>query len=170
MKKQYLEAGQIVATHGIAGEVRVKSWCDSNDVLCTLDTLYFDDKGKKPVKVLNARVHKNIVIMKLEGTDTMNDAQALRNKVLYLNRDELSLDEGTYFIQDLLGMKVVDKDDNTLYGELVDVGSYGANDVYFVKSPEGKTYLIPAIESVVNEINFENDTITITRLEGLFDD
>ena len=99
MKKQYLEIGQIVTTHGVMGEVRVKPWCDTPELLCEFDRLFFDG-GKTTVGVERARVHKNVVILKLEDINTMDDAQKLRNRVLYCSRDDFELDEGTYFIQD----------------------------------------------------------------------
>ena len=101
-RKKYLEAGRIVATHGIKGEVKVQPWCDSPQVLCNLSVLYFDN-GKTPVKV-GARPHKNAVIMKIEGVNSAQDAAALRGRVLYLDREDIQLDDGTYFIQDLIGL------------------------------------------------------------------
>ncbi len=107
MRKKFLETGKIVTTHGVAGEVRVYPWCDGPDFLLGFDTLYLD-KGKQPVRVENARVHKNIVILKLAGVDTMDDALLLRNKVLYIDRDDVELAEGEYFVQDLIGLVVLD--------------------------------------------------------------
>ena len=92
MKKQFLEIGKIVSTHGIKGEVRVQAWCDSSEFLTEFDTLYFD-KGRTAVEVEEARVHKNVVVMKLAGVNDMNAAQALRNKILYMNRDDVELAE-----------------------------------------------------------------------------
>lgn len=169
MKKQYLEIGQIVTTHGIAGEVRVKPWCDSPELLCEFDRLFFDG-GKKEVKIEQARVHKNIVIMKLEGTETMDDAVKLRNKILFAARDDFELDEGTYFVQDLIGLKVFDADTDRCYGELSDVTQTGANDVYHIKREDGKEVLIPAIPDVVLETDIEGGRMVIRPLKGLFDD
>ncbi len=77
------------------GEVRVQPWCDDAELLAESEILFFDDKGRKRVRVLNGRVHKNIVILKLEGTDSLEAAQMLRNRVLYIDREELELPEGS---------------------------------------------------------------------------
>lgn len=170
MKKQFLEIGKIVSTHGIKGEIRVQAWCDDNAFLTEFDTLYFD-KGRTPVEVESARVHKNVVVMKLAGIEDMNQAQSLRNKILYMNRDDVELDENTYFIQDLIGMTVRDFDNpDKIYGELVDVTETGANDVYHIKDQNGKITLIPAIPDVIRETNLEEDVMLITPLVGLFDE
>ena len=107
MRKPFLECGKIVSTHGIAGEVRVQPWCDSPQDLEGIRTLYFD-RGATPVGVLRARAHKNVVLLKLEGVDTVEAAQALRGRVLWAAREDIPLEEGEYFVQDLLGMEVFD--------------------------------------------------------------
>lgn len=93
--KAYLEAGQVVGTHGVRGELRVQPWCDSPGVLGGLRTLYWQEGGD-PVPV-RSRVHKNVVLMKVEGVDTVQDAAALRGRVLYLDRRDLKLPGGTLF-------------------------------------------------------------------------
>ena len=167
--KQFLEIGKIVGTHGVRGEMRVEPWADSPDFLCGFDRLYFD-KGAREVEVLAARVHKRIVLMKLEGVDTMEDAAALRGKVLYMNRDDVELEDGAYFIQDLIGLTVEDADDGRKYGTLSQVSYTGANDVYHIQSENGKEYLIPAIPDVIIETDVEGGKMTIRPLKGIFDD
>lgn len=167
--KKYLEIGKIVSTHGIKGEVRVQPWCDSSDFLCEFETLYFDE-GKKSVDIIRARVQKNVVIMQLDGVDTVEEAQNLRNKILYMDRDDVELDEGTYFIQDLIGLVCIDADEGGEIGKITDVLETGANDVYEITSAEGNKYLIPAIPDVVLETDLDGNTMTIRKMEGLFDD
>lgn len=165
--KQYLEIGKIVSVFGLKGEVKVQPWCDSPELLCEFDTLYW--KSGTPVKVERARVQKNIVVMKLSGCDTVEEAQKLRGRVLYMNRDDVELEDGSYFVQDLIGMKVLDAVSGEEYGELTEVSETGANDVYHIKSPEGKMYYIPAIPDVVKETDIEGQVMKITPLPGLFD-
>lgn len=169
MKKQYLEIGKIVNVHGLGGMVKVMPWCDSAEFLSEFDTLY---RGKEhtPLHIERAVVQKNMVLMKIEGVDTPEAANALRNAVLYMNREDVELDDDTYFIQDLQGMRVVDADNGKEYGKLHDVLQTGANDVYEVESPDGKMLLVPVIPEVVLKVDFETDTITIRPLKGLFDD
>ena len=128
MKKQFLEIGKIVATQGIRGEFRVQYYCDSAEVLCDFDTLYLD-KGKREVTVERAYPHKNIVVMKLEGIDKIEQAQPLIGKILYLNRDDAELEEGLYFIQDIIGLTVKDVDSGEVYGKISEVYQNGASDV-----------------------------------------
>ena len=171
MKKQFLEIGKIVSTHGVMGEVRVQPWCDDAELLAESETLFFDDKGRKRVRVLNGRVHKNIVILKLEGTDSMEAAQMLRNRVLYIDREELELPEGSYFIQDLIGLEVLNADvPEKSYGKLSEVFPTGANDVYEVTDDSGNKRLIPAIPDVIIKTDIEGGNMLIRPLKGLFDD
>lgn len=169
-QKRYLEAGQIVAPHGIAGEVRVQPWCDGAEFLCSFDILYFDH-GKSPIVIENARPHKNIAILKLAGVNSRDDALGLRSKVLYLDREEIELPQGCYFVQDLIGLEVVDADlPNRRYGELIDVTQTGANDVYHIRDEAGKVTLIPAIPDVIVHTDIPAGQMRIRPLKGLFDD
>lgn len=165
--KRFLEIGKIVAVQGLKGEMRVDPWCDSPDFLCEFEQLYFN-KGETPVTVVRARPHKNIVLMKIEGVDTPEDAQKLRGKILYMDREDVELEEGCYFVQDLIGLEVIDSDDNTVYGKLSQVTATGANDVYHIKNGENE-YLIPAIPDVIVKTDIENGQLLIRKIEGLFD-
>lgn len=169
MKKEYLEIGKIVNTHGLGGVVKVMPWCDSAEFLCEFETLY---RGKEhiPMEIERASVQKHMALVKFAGVDTPEAADALRNAVLYMNRADVELDDDTYFIQDLLGMRVVDADDGREYGKLHDVLQTGANDVYEVEASNGKMLLVPVIPDVVLNVDPNADTITIRPLKGLFDD
>lgn len=167
MKKQFLETGRIVAVQGLKGEVRAEAWCDSPQFLCSLDTLYFD-KGNTPMAVEYSRPHKNVAVIKLKGIDTPEAAGELRGKVLYMNRDDVHLDKGVYFVQDLLGLSVVDAADGTVYGELCEVTTTGANDVYHVKMSDG-IRLIPAIPQVIEKTDIEGGKLYIRKMEGLLE-
>lgn len=166
--KQYLEIGKIVNVHGLRGDVKVVPWCDDPEFLCEFDTLYLG-KEHKPVEITAARLQKNNVLLHLEGVDTVEKAEKLRNQVLYMDRNEVELEEGVYFIQDLIGLDVIDADTGVSYGILSDVLQTGANDVYEVKDEAGKIVLIPAIPNVVLETDIEAGRMIIRPLEGLFD-
>lgn len=168
MLKRYLEIGKIVSTHGLKGELRVDPWCDTGDFLCNFKKLYFEN-GKEEIKVLSAKVHKNIVILKLKGINSIEMAEKLRGKILYIDRDNVELSEDEYFIQDILGLKVYDKNTNTYYGKITDVLKTGANDVYQITDENNKNYLIPVIDEVVCEIDIESGKIIICPLKGIFD-
>ena len=167
MKKEFLEAGKIVTTHGIRGEVKIMPYTDTPELLAEFDRLFIG-KNKDEVVIERSRVFKNMVIAKIEGVDTPEDAEKLRNKLLYMHRDDLELGEDTYFIQDLIGMEVRDADSDELYGVIDDVMQTGANDVYVVKSAD-KELLVPAIAAVVISTDIDGNVMIIRPLDGLFD-
>lgn len=169
MKKQFLEIGKIVATQGIHGEMRVQYYCDSAEVLCDFDTLYLD-KGKTAVEVTRAFPHKNIVVMKLKGVDTIEQAQPLVGKILYLDRNDAQLDEGTYFIQDIIGLCVKDADTGEVYGNITEVYQNGASDVYSIMKEDGRELMFPCIDEVVISTDIDGGEMLIRPLPGLFDD
>lgn len=168
MKKQFLEIGKITSVHGLHGEVKVIPWCDSGAFLCSFDSLYLDH-GNRSIRILRAREQKNMVIMELEGCDTREKAEAMRGTVLYMNREDVELDEGVYFIEDLIGLQVYDGDTDKLYGEIREVLQNGANDVYVIRGGD-REYLIPAIPDVVLETDIDSGIMRIRPLKGLFDD
>lgn len=170
MKKQFLECGKIVTTHGIKGEVKINPWCDSPEDLLKLTHIYFDKKGEENREVLSARVHGSMTLMQLFGINNPEDAASLRGKTIYLNRDELELKEGEYFISDLMDLKVIDADTGEEYGILTDVSQTGANDVYHITFNDKTQRLIPAIPQVVIETDVDGGFMKIRPLKGLFDD
>lgn len=163
MQKKFLEAGQIVNTHGIRGEVKIVPWCDTPEFLCDFDVLYLDGK---PVPVESARAHKGNVIAKLAGVSDVNAAMCLKNKVVSIDRSNVELPEGRHFIADLIGLEVRDADSGTVLGVLDDVLTLPANEVYVVKG-KGKEYMIPAVEEFLAETNIEGGYIRIRLLEGM---
>lgn len=168
--KTYIEAGKIVTTHGIKGEVKLYPWCDEPEMFEDIEQIYLDKNGEKPVKLTSTRIQKNMLLLKLEGYDDIDTAAKLRDKIIYVHRDDIPMEEGEYLIQDLIGLKVLDADSGEEYGILSDVSQTGANDVYHIKFPDGKERLIPVIPQVVLETSLEEGLMKIRPLEGLFDD
>lgn len=169
MKKQYLDSGKIVGTHGIKGEVRIEPWCDSPEFLCAFKKLYLDKNGQTFIEV-KSRPHKNITLAKIKGVDTIEAAEKLRGKIIYINRDDITLDEGVNFVQDLIGIEVKDAENGTVYGKITDVLRTGANDVYEITDSNNKKYLAPVIDEVVEEINVDGGFVLIRPMKGIFDD
>ncbi len=165
MKNQLLDAGKIVNTHGIRGEVKVFPLCDGPEFLLEFDRFFMNGSE---LEVASSRAHKNVTLIKFKGIDRIEDAEKLIGTVIQLNCDDVELEDGRYFIEDLIGMKVIDADTNVEYGKLTNVIQTGANDVYEVKG--NKLYLIPKIDDVVLNIDADNRIITIRPLKGLFDD
>mgnify|MGYP003763365233 CR=1 FL=1 len=173
MSREFLQIGEIVSTHALKGEVKVKPWCDSVDVISSLEYLYLND-GKKLInqamKIENAKEHKGMAIIKFDGVNTVEDGAALRGKVLYARREDIQIDEDSYFIVDLIGMQVYNIDSSDLIGEIIDITPTGSNDVYHIKNAAGKINLIPALKQVVIDIDIDTKTMKIRPLEGLLDD
>ncbi|MGN0968502.1 MAG: ribosome maturation factor RimM [Oscillospiraceae bacterium] len=163
MQKKFLEAGQIVNTHGIRGEVKIVPWCDTPEFLCDFDVLYLDGKS---VQVESARAHKGNVIVKLAGVDDVNAAMCLKNKVVSIDRTNVELPEGRHFIADLIGLEVRDADSGAVLGVLEDVLTLPANEVYMVKGA-GKEYMIPAVEEFLAETNIEGGYVRVRLIEGM---
>ena len=169
MKKEYLETGKIVGTHGVKGTVRVQPWCDSGDFLKQFKYIYTDKNGDNKIAVSSVQPHGNIVLMNFKGIDTIEKAETLRNKVIYIARKDVKLPEGRYFIDDLTGCTVTDADSGNTLGILTDVSSTGANDVWHITA-NGKEYLVPAIDEVIVSVDTDNEAIFIKPLKGIFDD
>ncbi len=169
MKRQFIETGRIVGTHGIKGEMRVQPWCDSPDFLTQFKTLYLDDFGKTSIKITFSRAHGNICLIKVKGVDTIEAAEALRGKILFIDRKDCKLEEGRYFVDDIIGCSVYDTESNFLYGIVSDVSQTGANDVWHITS-DGKEYLLPNIPQFVKFVDINNEIIKITPPKGIFDD
>ena len=165
--KKYLEIGKVTGTRGLKGELRVEPWCDSPDILAGLKKIYINDRA---LNILSARVQKSIVIMTLEGINDIDEAEKLRNTIINIDRNDLKLEKGQYFIQDLIGLKVIDVDNDNLYGKITDVLKTGANDVYQVTGENNKNYLVPVIQDVVLEVNIAEGYVKIRPLKGIFED
>lgn len=165
--EKYLEAGKIVGTHALKGEVRAEIYCNSVQQFCSLKRLYFD-KGAREIAV-KSRPQKNIAIVKIKGVDSVSAADALRGRLLYLDREDLSLDEGEFFICDIVGLEVIDADSGRRYGEIASVFNTGANDIYEMKTDGGKNIYIPVIDEIVIRIDIEAKAVLIRPMKGLFD-
>ena len=165
MKNRFLEAGRIVNTHGIQGEVKIVPWCDSPEFLLQFDTLYVDDK---PLNVLEARVHKGNVLARLEGVEDVNAAMSLKGRTVFIDRTGVELPEGRHFIADLIGLNVVDADSGEALGVVADVLTPPAHEVYVVKGEH--EHLIPAVDEFVIETNVEGGYIRVRLIEGMRSD
>ncbi len=163
MKLNLLEAGEIVNTHGIRGEVKINPWCDSPDFLLEFDKFYIDGKA---IAVQSARVHKNCVLAALKGVNDINGAMALRGKIVSVNKDEVSLDEGQYFISDLIGLEVFDTESNSVAGKISDVLNLPANDAYVVQDGSLE-YMIPVVKEFVLGVDLEAGRVTVKLIPGM---
>ena len=167
MKKR-LEIGQIVNTFGIKGFVKVKPWVNDIERFDDLKKIYVKiKKEEKELEIEEVKYHKDMVLIKFKGIETVEQAETLRNSYLEINReDAIPLEEGTYFIADLLESDVY-TDEGELLGKLEDIYNSGSKDIYVVKNELGKTVLLPGIPEVIKEVNIEESKIIVHLLKGL---
>ena len=166
--EEYFEIGQIVNTSGLKGILKIKPFTDDIKKFSNLKTIYIKTKkGLTEFKIEQVRYVKNMVMLKLAGIDTVEEAEKYRNLYIKVLRDqEEELEEGSYYVVDILGCKV-NTDANQELGKIVDVFQTGSNDVYVVKDEQGKQILLPAIKEVIKNVDVKNKIITVHLLEGL---
>lgn len=166
MRLSHLPCGKIINTHGFRGTVKAESWCDSPDVLAGLRTIYLrDGSGYRAVRVLHASVFKQFVLLDLEGVSDEAAAERMRNVELFAAREDLPIEEGSFFISDLLGLPVRHADSGALLGTLSDVNTSGARDLYEIQTPTGK-HLVPAVPEFIVRID-PDDAIYLRPIAGL---
>ena len=163
MKQTYLEAGQIVNTHGVRGEVKVQPWADGPEFLLSFDTVYLDGA---PCRVEEARPQKTMVLLKLAGVDSVEAAAARRGKTVSVLRGDARLEPGRVFVADLLGLPVFDGEREI--GVLKDVLSLPAGDVYVVQGE--REYLVPAVPAFVEKADPDAGRIVVHLIEGMASD
>lgn len=168
-KKQYLECAVIINTHGVRGDVKLESLCDSPEVLADLSRVFVREGGAyREIKVLHASVFKQFVLVGLEGVNDMDAAAALKGTTLYADRDDFDLEEGDYFIVDLIGLPVIDQISGKEYGKIADVINRGASDIYVVKTPAGER-MMPVVEEFVKNVDLERG-VFVETIPGLLED
>ena len=160
-KQQYIEAGKIVNTHGVRGEVKIQVWLDSPEFMRRFKTLYIDSK---PVRLLSSREHKGFLIAMLEGVEDINAAMSLKNKTVYIDRADAKLKKGEYFLCDIIG-SLVETENGELVGTLEDILETPASSVYIVRGEA--EHMIPAVPEFVLKTDAENGIITVHLIEGM---
>ena len=158
--KQLLDAGEIVATHGVRGELKLLPWADSPEFLLDFPRLCL---GGDWYEITQSRVQKSCVLLKLKGVDTLESAARLVKKIAQIDRDDAPLPEGSHYIADLIGLKVFS--DGAPIGKLIDVLSMPGNDVYVVQGRH--RYMIPVVRAFVDEPDYEAGTLNVRLIEGM---
>ena len=161
MKLQYIEAGEIVTTHGVRGEVKVLCWLDDPEMLCEFDRCRIDGREYEMERV---RVQKTCNLVKLAGVDTMEDAQAMRGKKIELFREDI--DDEIIFAAELIGMEVYTEGE--CIGKIREVLDYPGNSVYVVKG--NHEYMIPAVSAFILNTNMAENTMEVKLIEGMRSD
>ncbi|MDK2563216.1 ribosome maturation factor RimM [Romboutsia sedimentorum] len=168
-KLTHFKIGQIVSTQGLKGEVRVYSYTDDIYRFDDLETFYLGKDLENKWIVEKVRYKGNMVIMKIKGINTVEEAEKLKNKFMYVSREEgRELEEGEFFISDMIGIDVYTVDGQHV-GVLDDVLQYAANDVYVIKGAENKEYMIPAMLKFVPTIDMSERKMIIDPIAGMLD-
>ena len=160
-KSAYIEAGRIVNTHGVAGEVKIEVWLDSPQLLRRCGRIFLNGAEKK---LLSGKVQKNFLIAKLEGVEDVNAAMQLKGKDVFIAREDARLPRGAYFIQDILGASVRDEQGREI-GKLTDVLERPASNIYVVQGEQ--EHLIPAVPAFILNTDAEAGVITVRLIEGM---
>ena len=155
-----IHGGKIVNTHGVRGEVRIEPWCD--DVSFFDDLIYID---AQPRHLINPRPHKHFVITGISGVDCVEQAMALKNKIVCLDKDKIKLPEGRHFVADIIGISVFDHRVNAVIGNITDVLKQPAHDVYVIEGEEN--HMIPAVSAFIISVDMENKRMVVNTIEGM---
>lgn len=167
MKKHRI--GQIVNTHGLKGDMKVYPYTDYPERFEEVDYIYIEKNNDEKWYIENVRYQKKMVLLKIKGIDTIEDAEKLKEKNLYIDDDNRrELEEDEHLISDLIGLNVY-LEDLTPVGTVINVLKYAANDVYVIKGAEDKEYLIPALKQFVPIVDIKNNKIIISPIKGMID-
>ena len=167
--KEYLECASVIRIHGLNGGLMVNHMCDSYEAFAKIKTLYLRSNGEyAPLKVKKISPYKSGALILFSEITDADSATKLRSRILYAHRDDVPLDEGSFFIVDLLGLDVFDANSGVRYGKLKDVINSGAQDIYVVEGDNGVLSYVPAIKEFVKEISLEKG-ILITPIEGMIE-
>lgn len=162
-EKKMLEAGRLVTTHGVRGELKLQPWCDSAEFALKIKKLYMDGE---PLKLRSRRVHKNALLLTIDGVDTVEKAKFLVGKVLYFKREDAPLPENSYFIADLIGLTVFDNRTEKSIGKITDVLQRPASDIYVVTNGEDEI-LIPAAGDFIDSVDIDGGIMKVNTIEGM---
>ncbi|MGI5976150.1 MAG: ribosome maturation factor RimM [Candidatus Limivicinus sp.] len=160
-KKQYIEAGQIVNTHGVRGEVKIQVWLDSPAFLKRCGRIYIDGRE---LKFLSCREQKGFLLCRLEGIGDVNSAMSLKGKKIFIDRADAKLPKGDFFLQDLIGARVLDEGGSEV-GILTEIMETPASPVYVVRG--GEEHLIPAVPEFILSTDIENGIVRVHLIEGM---
>ena len=166
-KEELFRVGVITEPHGIKGEVKVYPTTDDPGRLGKIKEIYLDDKELKILHPKSARPQNNLYIMGFKEFTTRDDVEKLRKKELYVSRENaVKLKKDEYYISDLCRLKAIDEEGNEI-GMVTDVLRTGANDVYEISKPDGKSLLLPAIKQCILKVDIEGGYMQVHVLEGL---
>ena len=170
---EYIEAGKITSAYSFRGEVKIQSWCDTPEFLTKFKVFYLEKKDGSFLTVEKMRTAKNFVVASFKEIGDEEEAFKYKNKILYIKKKDANLEEGTYFIGDMVGLPVFDFETGEKYGVLSDIFNGGAGDIYVVKTDviekngKNKEALIPNVPAFLKKVSLD-EGVFITPIEGMF--
>ncbi len=162
-----VEVGQIVGTHGIKGEVKIKAFTDFADERFAPGQILRLQLGKQSfeLEVESHRYHKKMELVKFVGLDNINDVEKYRNATVFANQDD-DLEEGEYYYQDIIGSSVYDENENRI-GEVIHILEMPTQDILEIEKEDGTTFMVPYVDAFIVEEDYENDRLVIRLIEGM---
>ena len=168
MDKKYIECGKIINTHGCRGGLKVDPWCNSPEDFTELKKIYVKSKNEYlEYTITKASIFKQFIILEIKEIVDMEKALSLKDKIIYADRADFSLEDGEFFISDIIGLNVIDFENGQIYGKISDIINRGASDIYVVETPNGER-MIPAVDEFIVEIDI-NEGVKVRTIEGLLD-
>ncbi len=169
---KYVSVGKIVNFHGIKGEAKVGYSKNQQDFFTSLDTVYLKDKDNyTSLHILSAKPLKNMMIVKFEGIDSINDILELKGKLLFVEESVIreNLNEDEFLIDELVGLEVFDIENGQKLGFVIGVSNNGASDLISIKTNSKKISLVPFVKAIVPIVDIKNKKIMINNIEGLLE-
>ena len=167
---KYLLCARVVGTHGVRGVVRLENHTDSARVLAGLKTVYLK-KGDvySPLKIEKASVQKDAVLAKIEGLDVLEEAICWKGRELYADREDFKLDEGGFFVADIIGLDVVDYETGEKIGKIKEVLTGRIQDIFVIEDVRGGTFMLPRVDEFVKSVSVDGDdaAVKVTLIEGM---
>lgn len=166
--EKFLEIGRIINKRGIKGELKIEHYSNSEKDFFDYDRVFLSKDGVDERKIESCKPYKGFVYLKLSGINTPEEADLVRGKYLYVDRDDIELDDDEILIADLVGLDVIDANNGKIYGKIKDVVNYGRYDTYIISNGIME-YMLPAVDEFIDNIDLSKG-VFVTPIEGLFDE
>ena len=166
--KKYLEAGKLINTHGVRGELKMDAWCDNLTDYAKVPVFYLKDDGEFPLEVEKIRPFGKFLLVKFKGVDDMDAALKHKNKIIYVDRSNLKLPEGAVFLADIIGLDAIDAKTGDVFGKVRDISDKGSGNLYEIELLTGGVCLVPAVDFFIKKIDLEKG-VFVNVIEGLCD-
>lgn len=166
--KKYLEAGKLINTHGVRGEFKFDAWCDDLKNYLQVKKFFLSDEGSEELTVLAIRKFGRFMLVKFKEIESLDEALKYKDKIIYVDREDVPKAEGAEFIADIIGLPAIDIKTNNIFGKIIDFTNKGSSNLYEIELENKNTCYIPAIDVFVKKID-TNTGVYFELIEGLVD-